>query len=56
LDLKNLNPFISDQRWSRSRTAGVKQNFWLAKFLTLRHVRMHRVIFYTSNTLKQLKN
>jgi len=29
LDLKNLNPFISDQRWSRSRTAGVKQNFWL---------------------------
>jgi len=24
---------------------GVKRNFWLAIFLTLRHVRMHRVIF-----------
>jgi len=25
-----------------------------AKFLTSRHARMHRVIFYTSNTLRKL--
>jgi len=34
--------------------AGVKQNFWLAKFLTSHHVRMHRLIFYIENTLINL--
>jgi len=29
-------------------------NFRLAKFLTSRHVRMHRVIFYIPNTLRKL--
>jgi len=37
----------------RSRT-GVKRNFWLAKFLTSHHVRMHRVILYIPNTLIKL--
>jgi len=32
----------------------VKRNFWLAKFLTSRHMRMHRIIFYLSNTLRKL--
>jgi len=32
----------------------VKRNFWLAKFLTSYHVRMHRVIFYIPNTLIKL--
>jgi len=36
-------------------TSGVKRNFWLAKFLTTRHVRMHKVIFYISNTLRKFK-
>jgi len=34
--------------------AGVKRNVWLVKFLTSRHVRMHRVILCTSNTLRKL--
>jgi len=34
--------------------AGVKRNFWLAKFLTSHHVRMHRVIFYIPNALIKL--
>jgi len=29
---------------------GVKRNSWLAKFLTSRHVHMHKIIFYISNT------
>jgi len=33
---------------------GVKRNFWLAKFLISRHMRMHRVTFYISNTLRKL--
>jgi len=33
---------------------GVKRNFWLAKFLTSRYVRMHRVKFYTQNVLRKL--
>jgi len=33
---------------------GVKRNFWIVKFLTSRHVRMHRAIFYISNTLRKL--
>jgi len=33
---------------------GVKRNYWLANFPTLRHVRMHRVIFYILNTLTKL--
>jgi len=28
-----------------------KQDVWLAKFLTSRHMRTRRVIFYVSNTL-----
>jgi len=32
--------------------AGVKRNFWLANFLTSRHVLMRRVIFYIPNTLR----
>ena len=32
----------------------VKRNFLLVKFLTSRHVRMHRVMFYISNTLRKL--
>ena len=32
----------------------VKRNFWLAKFLTWHHVRMHKVIFYIPNTLIEL--
>jgi len=33
---------------------GVKRNFWLAKFLSSHHVRMHRVIFFTLNALIKL--
>jgi len=35
---------------------GVQRNFWLwlAKFLTSRHVCMHKLIFYVSNTLRKL--
>ena len=33
---------------------GVKWNFWLAKFRTSRHVGMHKVVFYISNTLRKL--
>jgi len=33
-----------------SSESGVKRNFWLAKFLTSLHVRMHRVTFYISDT------
>jgi len=33
-----------------------KPNIWLSKFLTSRHVRMYREIFYTSNTLRKLMN
>jgi len=36
------------------RLSGVKRNLWLGKFLTSRHVRMHRVIFNISNTLRKL--
>jgi len=36
------------------KRAGVRGNFWLAKYLTSRHMRMHRVIFYISNTLRKL--
>jgi len=39
----------ANQWWS---LIGVKRNFWLAKFLTSRHVRTHRVIFYISNMLR----
>jgi len=38
----------------RFSDSGVKPNFWLAKFLTSRHVRMHRLIFCISNTLRKL--
>jgi len=34
--------------------SAVKRNFSLAEFLTSPHLRMHRVIFYTSNTLRKL--
>jgi len=34
--------------------SGVKRNFWLAKFLTSHHVRMHRIIFYIPNMLIKL--
>jgi len=32
----------------------LKNHWWKANFLTSRHVRMHRVIFYISNTLRKL--
>jgi len=34
--------------------AVVKRNFWLAKFLTSRYMRMHRATFNISNTLRKL--
>jgi len=34
--------------------AGVKQNFWLAKFLTSHPVRMHSVILHILNTMIKL--
>jgi len=40
--------------WMFQVRACVKRNFWLAKFLTSRQVRMHRAIFYISNTLRKL--
>jgi len=36
------------------KISGVKRNFWLAKFLTSHHVRMHRVNIYIPNTLIKL--
>jgi len=39
------SPFCSDVIVAHKFT-GVKRNFWLAKFLTSNHVRMHRVMFY----------
>jgi len=39
---------------SFTQKPGVKRNFWLAKFLTSRHVRMYTVIFYISHTLRKL--
>ena len=33
---------------------GFKRNFWLAKFLTSRHMRMHRAAFNISNALRKL--
>ena len=32
----------STKRYSRNKSAVIKRNFWLAKFLTSRHVRMYR--------------
>jgi len=40
-------------RFDMNKT-GVRRNLWLAKFLTSHHVRMHRVIFYISNTVTNL--
>ena len=37
-----------------SSLPSVKRNFWFAKFLSLHHVHMHRVIFYITNTLIKL--
>ena len=45
VNIKQLN-----FRW----VTGVKRNFWLAGFLTSRHVRKHRVIFYISHKLRKL--
>ena len=42
------------RKFESGSDSGVKRNFWLAKFLTSRHVRVHRVIFYISNTLRKL--
>ena len=41
----------TEHRWSWIR---FKRNFWLAKYLTSRHVRMHKEIFYIPNTLRKL--
>jgi len=46
---KNQEPELS----LKFRT-GITCNFWLAKFLTSHHARMHRVIFYILNTLMKL--
>jgi len=46
----NKSWFVKFQKF-RTRC---QRNFWLAKFLTSRHVRMQRAIFYISNTLRKL--
>jgi len=47
-----LEPPLS--RVGTSSNASVKRNFWLAKFLTSRHVCVLRVTFCMSNTLRKL--
>ena len=47
---QNRTFYISVGGW----ITGVKGNFWLAKFLTSRHMRMHRATFNISNTLRKL--